>query len=405
MLSLPATLREVNAADVIVFEALSQRFPKVRDCVHRHPTDFTGGHSFRGDAEFDADEFDWTDRAALDSERNSDKPLWAKHLPQQEPDYTLATKVCAFLFPEGAGKSDRIPEDNLHIADPHRLARYFLMTSLESVPEASDIHEKLSKRQALGEALATGEPSELVLLLEWICYYLPSCQTLDVDGSANALIARALRSESEHDLTTDLAELFAKALERLIRKAPAEKRESSFLQIIVGAPLSISEKVLLEAAIEQGKWSLHPELIKVPKDQLISNSDLVDEAIATWSENVRRCVDAGALSKEPRMHSILHRFAQLNYTYRETYEAVGKICATENGLRKFLSTHVKDSPFDSLDLYALVEDAHLLASRIRASELRAEYSWLADHIAMHDRAKAIGEQSTRLKETNRSRRV
>jgi predicted KAP-like P-loop ATPase len=166
MLSLPGTRNEVNAIDVIVFEALSQRFPQVRDSVHHHPTDFTGGYAFRGDSGLDADEFNWTDWAALDAERKDDKPLWAKHLPQQEPDYTTATKVCAFLFPEGTGKRDRVPEDNLHIADPDRLARYFHMTSLESVPEVSDIHEKLSKPEALAEALANGEHAELVFLLE-----------------------------------------------------------------------------------------------------------------------------------------------------------------------------------------------------------------------------------------------
>lgn len=402
MLSLPATINEVNAVDVIVFEAFSQRFPKVRDCVHRHPTDFTGGHYFRGDSGFDSHDFDWAEWAALDSERKSDKPLWAKHLPQQESDYKLATKVCAFLFPEGTGKSNRVAEDNLHIAAPDRLARYFLMTSLENVPEASDIHEKLSNPQALGQALATGEPSELVLLLEWICNYLPSCQNLDVDGSTAALIERARRSESEADLTAELADLFAKVLECLIRKVPTEKREPSFREVIARSPLSISEKILLEAAIEQGKWILHPEMVKAPEAQLISNSDVVDDAIAIWSGIVRQSIEAGTLSHEPRMHSILYRFAQLNFAYGETYEAVGKICGTESGLRKFLSTYVKDNPFDSLDLYALVENASLLAGRIRASELRGEYSWLADHIVESDRAKEIGEQSARLKAIRRS---
>ncbi|WP_083411851.1 KAP family P-loop NTPase fold protein [Janthinobacterium sp. 1_2014MBL_MicDiv] len=398
MLSLPATINEVNAVDVIVFEAFSQRFPKVRDSVHRHPADFTGGHYFRGDSGFESHDFDWAEWAALDSERKSDKPLWAKHLPQQESDYKLAKKVCAFLFPEGAGKRNRVAEANLHIADPDRLARYFLMTSLESVPEASDIHEKLSKPQELAEALATDEPSELGLLLEWICNYLPSSQNLNVDGSANALIERALRSES--GLTADLANLFSKSLECLIRKAPAEKRESIFLQVVARSPLSISENVLLEAATDQGKWIMRPGMAKEADDQLISSSDVVNEAIATWSDNVRRSVVTGVLSEEPRMHAILHRFAQLNYTYGETYEVVGKICANDNGLRKFLSTHVKDSPFDSLDSYALVEDACLLADRIKASDLRGEYSWLADFIVEPGRAKAIGEQSARLKKMN-----
>jgi len=401
MLSLPETLNEVNATDVIVFEALSQRFPQVRDSVHRHPTDFTGGHAFRGDSTFDEDDFDWANWAELEAERKSDKPLWARHLPEHEPDQTAATKACAFLFPEGSGKHDRVPEDELHIADPDRLARYFRMTSLESVPEASDIHEKLSKPDLLTEALANAEHTELVFLLEWIYNYLPSCPTVDSNGSTAALIERAIHSEVTADLTNDLAELFAKVLARVIRKSTADKRGSCFILIIDTAPLSVSEKVLLEAAVEQGKWIVHPEMVKASEAQLISDSEVVDVAIASWSGKVRQSVESGVILKESRMHSILYRFAQLNFAYEETYQAVTKICATDEGLRKFLATYVKDSPFDTIDSYGLVENALLLADRIKTSVLKDEYSWLAESLAIPQRSEAIRDQSTRLKGVQR----
>jgi hypothetical protein len=396
MLSLPSTRNEVNSTDVIVFEALSQRFPRVRDSVHRHPTDFTG-HAFRGDSSFDDDDFDWSDWAGLEAERTSDGPSWAKHLPEQEPERTAATKACAFLFPKTSANSEGVPEDKLHIADPDRLARYFRMTSLESVPEASEIHSKLSDPEALAEALANGGDAELVFLLEWVYNYLPSCQKLDAEGSATALTDRALRCEAAYGLTSDLAGLFGKVLARLIRKATADKRVPCFQQIISGSPLSVSEKVLLEAAAEQGKWIVRREMVKPSEAQLVSDGDAVDMAIATWSEKVRQSADAGALSKEPRMHSILYRFAQLNFAYEEAYEAVKNICSTEEGLKRFLAPHQPDSPFNTLDSFGLVEDASSLATRIRGSALRDEYSWLADLISSSDQAKAIGEQSARLK--------
>lgn len=396
MLSLPGTRNEVNATDVIVFEALSQRFPQIRDSVHRHPTDFTG-HAFRGDSGFEDEDFNWDDWAALESERKSDKPSWAKHLPQQEPDNMAATKACAFLFPEVSGKSERDPEDELHIADPDRLARYFRMTSLESVPEANDIHEKLAKPYALAEALATDEHAELVFLLEWIYNYLPSCQTLDGEGSVGVLVDRALRSESEAALAADLAELFAKVLERMLRKIPANTRSACFEQIIARSPLSISEKVLLAAAVEQGKWVVHLEMAKAAEAQLISDGVAVDAALAAWSGKFRQSVEAGTISGESRMHSILYRFAQLNFAYEETYGAVERICSTEEGLQRFLSVHEKDSLFNRLDAYGLVEDGPTLAERIRTSGLEEEYSWLADQLSAPEAAKVIAEQSSRLK--------
>lgn len=401
MLSLPETRNEVNATDVIVFEALSQRFPQIRDSVHRHPTDFTG-HAFRGDSGFEDDDFNWEEWASLESERKSDKPLWTKHLPQQEPDNTAATKACAFLFPEGSRKQERVPEDELHIADPDRLARYFRMTSLESVPEASDIHEKLAKPYALAEALTNGEYAELVFLLEWVYNYLPSCQTLDAEGSTGVLVDRALRSDSEAMLAADLAELFAKVLERMLRKIPADVRTACFEQIIARSPISVSEKVLLAAAVEQGKWVVHPEMAKSAEAQLISDGMAVDAALMVWSGKFRQSVEAGTISGESRMHSILYRFAQLNFAYEETYRAVKRICSTEEGLQKFLSVYEKNSPFNTLDSYGLVEDGPLLAERIRTSGLKDEYSWLADQISAPDAAKVIAEQSSRLKGLKRS---
>ncbi len=396
MLSLPATRNEVNAIDVIVFEAVSQRFPQIRESVHRHPTDFTG-HAFRGDSSFDDDNFDWTAWAELETEREKDRSLWKKHMPEQDPDRTVATKACAFLFPERSEKHEGVPEDELHIADPDRLARYFRMMSLESVPEAGDIHGMLSQPHLLAEALANGGYSELVFLLEWTYNYLPSCTALDVTRCTEVIVERAIHAEMTFELTRDLAELFAKILARVVRKADSSAKSESFLLIVNKAPLSISEKVLLDAAAEQGKWIVHPELIEDPNSQLIPDGDVVDAALAIWSAKVREHVDAGTLSNQPRMHSILYRFAQLNFAYTETYEMVRKICTTEQGLKRFVSTYVKDSPFDSLDNYALVENAQMLADRINETSLKDEYSWLVTHITSVERAKTIQAQSDRLK--------
>jgi hypothetical protein len=120
-----------------------------------------------------------------------------------------------------------------------------------------------------------------------------------------------------------------------------------FQQIISDSPLSVSEKVLLEAAAEQGKWIVLSEMVKPSEAQLVSDSDAVDMAIAARSEKVRQSADAGALSKEPRMHWILYRFAQLNFAYEETYEAVRNICSTEEDLKRFLASHRPDSPFNT----------------------------------------------------------
>ena len=395
ILSLPATRNEVNSVDVIVFEALSQRFPFVRDSVHRQPTDFIG-QSFRGDLDSDATDIDWDDYMS-ESEEKNDRPRWEKHLPVGEHERAVVKKTFEFLFPTSPVNSDKVPEDELRMADPDRLARYFRMTSLDNVPEATEIHHGLKNPDALASMLEDSDAPSLVFLLEWIFNYTPSCDAPDTYGSVEKLTDAACNVGSSGELTSELAARFAEALDRILRRSPPDRRSECFNLIVTNAPLSISERILLDAAAEQGKWFVDPQRIKSIDAQLVPDSQVVDVAIETWACRVRESIQQGTLSIEPNMHRILYRFAQLNFAYEEAYEAVTKICSTEDGLKKFLSVHTEGNPFNSLDSFALVEDAQVLADRISASKLKDEYAWLVALITSVDFSNRINEQAARLK--------
>lgn len=396
LLSLPATRGEVNAVDVIVFEALSQRFPDVRDHVHRNPTDFIG-QSFRGDAESEAvivGVNDWSNWS--DSTRHEFEHPWEKHLPADEAERDVARRACAFLFAVTADKKEKVPEDELRLVDPDRLARYFRMASLESVPEATTIHGYLETAESLREALANCDASDVSFLLEWIFNYTPSCQFPDACGSIRRLIDAASTIQTQNALTEGLAELFGKVISRLMERAALEDRIKCLNQIATSAPLSVAEPVLLEATAEQGKWIIRPEMLLPPEKQLVPDSQAVDSALEIWSHRVREAASKGDLVREARMHAILYRFAQLNFAYRETYEIVSGVCVTEEGLKKFISVYVEDSPFNSLEGFSLIVDAHSMAARIRGSSLSYEYAWLADRITNGSYPAAISEQANRL---------
>jgi hypothetical protein len=397
ILSLPAIWNEVNAVDVIVFEALSQRFPSVRDSVHRQPTDFIG-HAFRGDSDNDKTEVEWAVWARLESKNRKNEPRWEKHLPIEEFDRAVAEKAFAFLFPTAPAKSDKAPEDELRMVDPDRLARYFRMTSLENVPEASDIHDGLKNPGKLLAMLESSDAAELVFLLDWIYNYTPSCVAPDTNGSIEIITDAALNVESSGELNSNLVALFEKVLTRLIRLLPNDSRSESFNLIVTKAPLSISESILRNAAAEQGKWAIHPQMITSVDMQLVPDSQVVDMAIQTWSDRVRESVRQGSLSNEANMHSILYRFAQLNFAYEETYGAVTKICSTEDGLRKFLSVHVEGNPFNNPASFSLVEDTQVLVDRISVSTLKNEYAWLVALITSVGYVNSINEQAVHLKE-------
>jgi hypothetical protein len=276
------------------------------------------------------------------------------------------------------------------------------MASLDSVPEAASIHQYLENSASLEETLATCNSSDLAFLLEWIFNYTPSCHCVAAYNSIEKLVDAASKVLVEGELTDRLAELFGKVILRLVRRAPDEERSKCLSQICSSGPLSIAEIVLLEAVAEQGKWVIRPEMVLPQEQQLIPDSQAVDRAIAAWSDRVRKSASDGDLINETRVHSILYRFAQLNFAYDETYKIVSGICSTDDGLKRFLSIYVEDSLFNSLESFSLIADANFLAGRIRGSAMSDEYAWLADLISNGDYPRAIDEQARGLKGLNRA---
>lgn len=387
-LSLPVTHGEVNAADVIVFEALSQRFPYLREAIRNHSADFIG-YSFRDDQIDGENEHDWSEYFKDESKDKSEQ-LWLKHFAQDEHDRRISKKACLFLFsPQNEGDRRVLSEDYLGIADPDRLARLFRMTSIDEVPEAKEIHELLQNPDKLKDALY--EDEQLRFLLEWLINYTPSCPTPDVPGCIEKLAEMSVELTSRCKLTDEVAKKLAALIERLLRHK-LSGYEDCFLNIAKNASLSIAEKIVLAAAAEMGKW-VNPHEREVGIDlQLIPKGDIVDQAIQLWLGRVRECITQGNLHKEPLLFAILYRFAQFNNdAYEGAYEAISKMCETDEGLAAFLKYFEKDSHFIG-DRLMLVEDAEKLALRINDSKLKDEYIWLTELLRKEETIQFIQAQ-------------
>ena len=374
-LSLPMTQSEVNVADVIVFEALSQRFPELREAIHDHSADFIG-HFFRDDLIEERNDHDWSAYLGGEDKDKAEQP-WLKHLPKDVHGQRISKKACLFLFsPQEKGGCRVTPEDYLGIADPDRLARLLRMTSIEEVPEAKWIHELLQDPVKLKEALQVDEDRQLRFLLEWMINYIPSCQKLDAEGCIEKLIETSLELSSQCRASNEVIDKFADLMERLLRRK-LSGYEECFLSIVQSAPLSISEDTVRTAAAEIGKWGDSGKRKASEDSQLVPNSVKVDQAIKIWLRRVRESVAKGTLHKEANLISILYRFAQLSDDYKNAYGAISRMCETDNGLAAFLGYFEKGSHFLS-DKLMLVEDAEKLAHRINKSTLKDEYIWLAE---------------------------
>lgn len=394
-LSLPATHGEVNASDVIVFEALAQRFPALREAILNYSIDFTGGF-FRGDLIEGDDAFEWGFLFAQDKDRDKDKGRhpWLKHLPKNERDQRIAEKACLFLFPRLEKGDGRINyEDSLRIADPDRLGRLFMMTSIEDVPEAKTVHAWLMDPKKLEDALSLDEGEQLLFLLDWMINYTPSCPTPNVKGCIEKLTEVSHELASQCRLDDEIADKLSQVMTHLLRLKTHECNEC-FLSIAKNTPLSISEYIVTRAAVDQGKWKPRPSDRADKDNQLISDSDLVDQAIRIWTERVRECDAQGDLYKEANLHSILHRYAQLNDNYEGAYLAISNMCKTDKGLVAFLEEFREKGVSNQ---FTLVEDAKNLVQRITKSTLKDEYKWIVDMLSSEEAIKFVSEQSARLK--------
>jgi hypothetical protein len=170
------------------------------------------------------------------------------------------------------------------------------------------------------------------------------------------------------------------------------------LIIARNAPLSISEKIVLQAAAEQGKWKIRHEYVS-ENHQLISDSDLVDQAIQTWTERVGEYSAQNNLYKEANLHSILYRYAQFSNDYKGAYTAISKMCETDEGLAAFLRSFKESSFFDIRSL-ALVDDPEKLTKRITSSTLNDKYQWLIVFLRKQENISLIREQATQLKQAS-----
>lgn len=391
-LSLPATQGEVNSADVIAFEALTQRFPTLRKAIHEHSTDFTGLF-FRGDLISEQDAVDWG--MSLGSREDEAEHTWLKHLPKDdEHDLQVANKTCLFLFEkqEKNGNDFRF-EDHLRIADPDRLARLLSLTSIDEVPEVKDIHKLLMEPNKLETKLNREDSEGKLFLLNWLSAYAPSCEKPDIKGCIDKITKISQRLTNDSLLTKELTSGITDLMIRLLRlKSP--NYEQCFQDIVNNSPLSISVIVLFIAVKNQGKWIIRPSDKVDTEQQLISSSKLVDQAMSIWLDRVRKSIQENNLFQEIYLHMILYRFAQFgDNDYSEVYAAIDRMCRTENGLDAFLKDFTRESLARDSH-FTLIEDAEKLAQYIRSSSIAKDYEWLIDILSQEEIIKQIREQPT-----------
>ncbi len=375
VLSLPATHGNVNAIDVIVLEALSQRFPSMRESIYRYPVKYIS-RGFRGDDD------DGGQMGSLFGQTESSRPTVAfdPDLPPGSADAQLVREICEFLFlDDGHG----VPENSLRVANRDRLARYFHMTSLESVPDATEVHRLLNNPADLADFFDNDSGEEDVYV-QWMIAYLPTYSSVDVAGSIGVLAGVVARCESRDDFTAERADLLASALIAVLAKA--DRKESLAILAGVAAQLPIG---LLETVIGEMKILRRREgHARVAAEVAMLESRILDE----WSARVVNAVNEGLIQDLVGFHRVLWRHATVNDQFEYVYNLVTGICSTDDGLAKFLAPFHEEAEEHELD--RLIRDPDALVLRISSSPLAGRFAWFAESLASPARNSSLRLAST-----------
>ncbi|MCW8199746.1 hypothetical protein D8B23_15320 [Verminephrobacter aporrectodeae subsp. tuberculatae] len=371
LLILPATHKEVDVTDAIVFETLSQRFSKLRKNICVHPVHFVGGSSYPDP--FSDDNLsteDWIARrqeaeADATAARKDKKSPWAKFLPEDSEEKQVADSACRFLF--SSFKSGESPGMNeRRMANPNRMVRYLRRTAIDGIPDAEEIHDILSDPVKLEHALSVSDNKELSSLLGWLFIYTPSwpCSALEIESCIEKLIDKSQHVVIvESEITKDISRVMWKLLQH--DKCTLDTYNKCLPDIIEKTPIHVFWNFVYEA----------PEA----RNENFRNSVLFKESTEKWIDRARKAINGeldGIL-----LHYILFRIPYLqNGSYEEVHAITSKMCETDDGLDKLLSgydDYKNDDPRPSPSFF-IIKDPEHLASRIEKSSLNAKYYWLIE---------------------------
>ncbi|MCW8176726.1 hypothetical protein D8B25_15515 [Verminephrobacter aporrectodeae subsp. tuberculatae] len=361
-LVLPIIYKEVNVADAIVFEALSQRFPELRENICNHPLHFCGRPFPDGISDADLSVEEWATREeelarTRKAQQNGD-PHWAEFLPKGKEEQQVADSACRFLF---SSSEDSPSIHGLRMADPGRLARYLRCTTIDGVPDAEEIHGILSDPVKLEQELS-GDNKELSSLLRWLIDYIPSCSATDVEGCIEKLIDKSPLGV-ELETSNKISKVMGKLLKHAARTL--DERKKCFLNIIEKASIHVSASIVCDAKKERSEN--HP---------LFKDNAFLEESIEKFIGRAWKVINGG-LDGDFLRH-VLYR---LHYLQNKSsfHTAISKMCETDGGLARFLSCfdylktndHLEIDPLNSI-FNLIPED---LAKQIENSDSNEKYSW------------------------------
>ncbi|CAB3634822.1 KAP family P-loop NTPase fold protein [Achromobacter pestifer] len=361
-LSLVSTKHHANAADVLVAEAVFQRFPRMRDALARTPQHFVQD---RFNVKNNLSNMRFTEEYA------QSKVDWSPYLPKDAAEAAVCNAALEFLFSEPFN-GKRSPVSDLRICEPWTLIRFLVHTSLDGLPNADHIFEWLvdPAKAGIGSRIRESDVREGQWLIQASLTFVDSRKDIDHVGLFQELQqAYDYAKLEDDDWTSNLAGL-AELAAKCVRNCGAEKMKyvSNFIQ---HTPLVYGQEFLLQLkAIAKRSDPDYANELKAGE---------FSQYVEAWLQIAEEAFRSGAAIQERNLRALLNGMGQLADDREvRAHRSLMALCHRPEGL-DYVLQYEKSRSF-SHRIFSFLGNGEELTSLIRNSPKHSSYEWFLDRM-------------------------
>jgi len=329
-ISLPATVGEVDACDVVLLEAIGICEPSVAEAIRLWPEAFT--ETARVEFETFGQEFYFAQAVEKSGTEKTDgrssrkEMKWRPRISGKLSTYTEG--ALRHLFPDDVDEAG-----TLRVMNWDRLYRFLALGPSESITEIQDLKELVADEKNLQTALSGDDQSALSILRAMELYH----GELNIPDGARLvelLCSLALaRLNKDGDWAT-LSGQYADVVEKVVRLVKARKELME--RVIDIAPVSVSQALLTTAAKDLGLFPVGQAYEESPGARLIEDKSTYKQLIGRWVARIGEMFRGGVdFRNEPGIYVALHRIGQLHGDYRLPRD-IAKRLVSAGDLKRFM---------------------------------------------------------------------
>lgn len=362
-ISLPSTLEELDACDLILFETLAVCAPEIASAIRVFPDDFTGGARVNYE-EFDHKFYFLDASKKIKRDPTTEKTVgWKKHLPKEAPIYLEG--AIQFMF-------DGEDHGPLRISRWDRLYRLLSLGPAEHLTEVTELRKLVSNFSNLATALNDSDEYALSVL-NAVAVFRSELSIPDKQGLLQTLVACSATRLAKGQDWRKLSTVYGDVIEDELR-LNCPDIETQVAKIVADAPLSISEHILISIACDLGEWKIDPSRRVNPNKQLLPDLDAYKRLLALWLSRLDGA-NASSFALEPEPAAVLFRWMQLSDDCTGARKMAESLTKNFEFLPKLMNaTQLDGRVRPTLGNLDLIWDRQELIDLIRSSSLKQDYA-------------------------------